>query len=156
MAKATGMSQSGISRIWRAFALKPHLTDTFKFSTDPYFVEKLRDVVGLYLAPPKKAIVLSVDEKSQVQALDRTQPILPMTPGQAERGTHDYVRHGTTSLFAALNVATGQIIGKCDVVERGQPKAGRLDRFAGKHGGECVGESFVDFHEVVGDSGGSP
>jgi len=113
LAKTTGMSQSAISRIWRAFGLKPHLHDTFKLSTDPYFVEKVRDVVGLYLSPPENAIVLSVDEKSQVQALDRTQPILPMTPGQAERGTHDYVRHGVTSLFAALNVATGQVIGTC-------------------------------------------
>jgi transposase len=113
MAKATGMSQSAISRIWRAFGLKPHRADTFKLSADPYFVEKVRDVVGLYLAPPERAIVLSVDEKSQVQALDRTQPVLPMTPGQAERGTHDYVRHGTTSLFAALNVATGEVIGRC-------------------------------------------
>ena len=113
MAKAAGLSQSAVSRIWRAFGLKPHLYETFKLSTDPFFVEKVRDVVGLYLAPPEKAIVLSVDEKSQVQALDRTQPILPMTPGQAERGTHDYVRHGVTSLFAALNVATGEVIGRC-------------------------------------------
>ncbi len=113
MAKAAGMSQSAVSRIWRAFELKPHLYDTFKLSTDPFFVEKVRDVVGLYLAPPEKAIVLSVDEKSQVQAPDRTQPILPMTPGQAERGTHDYVRHGVTSPFAALNVATGHVIGQC-------------------------------------------
>jgi transposase len=113
MAKATGLSQSAISRIWRAFGLQPHRADTFKLSTDPYFVEKVRDVVGLYLAPPERALVLSVDEKSQVQALDRTQPMLPMTPGQAERGTHDYVRHGTTSLFAALDVATGRVIGKC-------------------------------------------
>ena len=113
MAKAAGLSQSAVGRIWRAFGLKPHLYETFKLSTDPFFVEKVRDVVGLYLAPPEKAIVLSVDEKSQVQALDRTQPILPMTPGQAERGTHDYVRHGVTSLFAALNVATGEVIGRC-------------------------------------------
>ena len=113
MAKATGLSQSAISRIWRAFGLKPHRADTFKLSTDPFFVEKVRDVVGLYLAPPERALVLAVDEKSQVQALDRTQPMLPMTPGQAERGTHDYVRHGTTSLFAALDVATGKVIGKC-------------------------------------------
>ena len=127
MAQTTGMSQSAISRIWRAFGLKPHLTETFKFSTDPFFVEKVRDVVGLYLAPPEKAIVLSVDEKSQVQALDRTQPILPMTPGQAERGTHDYVRHGTTSLFAALNVATGQIIGKCHRRHRHQEFVKFLD-----------------------------
>jgi len=113
MAKVSGMSQSAISRIWRAFGLKPHRADTFKLSTDPFFVEKVRDVVGLYLAPPERALVLAVDEKSQVQALDRTQPMLPMTPGQAERGTHDYVRHGTTSLFAALDVATGKVIGKC-------------------------------------------
>jgi transposase len=127
MAKATGMSQSAISRIWRAFGLKPHRADTFKLSTDPYFVEKVRDVVGLYLAPPEKAIVLSVDEKSQVQALDRTQPLLPMTPGQAERGTHDYVRHGTTSLFAALNVASGQVIGKCHRRHRHQEFVKFLD-----------------------------
>ncbi|MDB5308439.1 MAG: family transposase, partial [Gemmataceae bacterium] len=113
MADALGLSQTAISRIWRAFGLKPHLHETFKFSTDPYFVEKVRDVVGLYLRPPDRAIVLSVDEKSQVQALDRTQPIRPMTTGQAERGTHDDVRNGTTSLFAALNVATGQVIGTC-------------------------------------------
>lgn len=127
MAKATGMSQSAISRIWRAFGLKPHRADTFKLSTDPFFVEKVRDVVGLYLAPPEKAIVLSVDEKSQVQALDRTQPLLPMTPGQAERGTHDYVRHGTTSLFAAMNVASGQVIGKCHRRHRHQEFVKFLD-----------------------------
>ena len=113
LAKATGMSQSAVRRIWRAFELKPHQSDTFKLSTDPYFVEKVRDVVGLYLSPPARAIVLSVDEKSQVQALDRTQPILPMTPAQVQRGTHDYVRNGTTSLFAARDVATGKVIGKC-------------------------------------------
>jgi transposase len=113
MAEAVGLSQTAISRVWRAFGLKPHLSETFKLSTDPFFVEKVRDVVGLYMSPPENAIVLSVDEKSQVQALDRTQPLLPMTPGQAERGTHDYVRNGTTSLFAALNVATGRVIGKC-------------------------------------------
>jgi transposase len=113
MAKATGLSQTAVSRIWRAFGLQPHRHETFKLSTDPYFVEKVRDVVGLYLDPPDRAVVLSVDEKSQVQALDRTQPVLPMTLGQAERGTHDYVRHGTTSLFAALDVATGKVIGRC-------------------------------------------
>jgi transposase len=113
MARRVGLSQSAIARIWRAFELKPHRAETFKLSTDPFFVEKVRDVVGLYLNPPERAIVLSVDEKSQVQALDRSQPLLPMTPGQAERGTHDYVRHGTTSLFAALNVATGEVIGEC-------------------------------------------
>jgi transposase len=113
MAEALGLSQTAVSRIWRAFGLKPHLSETFKLSTDPFFVEKVRDVVGLYMSPPENAIVLSIDEKSQVQALDRTQPLLPMTPGQAERRTHDYVRNGTTSLFAALNVATGHVIGKC-------------------------------------------
>jgi transposase len=113
MAEAVGLSQTAVSRIWRAFGLKPHLSETFKLSTDPFFVEKVRDVVGLYMSPPANAIILSIDEKSQVQALDRTQPLLPMAPGQAERGTHDYVRNGTTSLFAALNVATGHVIGKC-------------------------------------------
>jgi len=135
LAKATGMSRSAIQRIWKAFGLQPHRTDTFKLSTDPLFVEKVRDVVGLYLNPPDRAIVLCVDEKSQVQALDRTQPLLPLEPGMAERNTHDYVRHGTTSLFAALNVATGEIIGKChdrhrqqefvrflDLIDRNLPK----------------------------------
>src|SRR2546425_4059269 len=98
MARATGMSQSAISRIWRAFGLKPHRTETFKLSPDPLFIEKVRDIVGLYLNPPERALVLCVDEKSQIQALDRTQPLLPMRPGQPERRTHDYVRHGTTSL----------------------------------------------------------
>jgi transposase len=113
MAERVGLSQSAIVRIWHAFGLQPHKSETFKLSTDPFFVEKVRDVVGLYLNPPERAIVLSVDEKSQVQALDRTQPLLPLGPGQAERRTHDYERHGTTSLFAALDVATGAVIGKC-------------------------------------------
>jgi transposase len=113
MAEASGMSQSTVGRIWRAFGLKPHRADTFKLSTDPYFVEKVRDVVGLYLSPPEKAVVLCVDEKPQVQALERTQPVLPMAPARTERATHDYARHGTTSLFAALNVATGRVIGEC-------------------------------------------
>jgi transposase len=113
MAERTGLSQSAIVRIWHAFGLQPHKSETFKLSSDPFFVEKVRDVVGLYLNPPERAIVLSVDEKSQVQALDRTQPLLPLGPGQAERHTHDYVRNGTTSLFAALNVATGSVIGRC-------------------------------------------
>ena len=120
MAKATGLTQTAVSRIWRAFGLKPHLREAFKLSTDPYFVEKVRDVVGLYLSPPDRAVVLCVDEKSGTQALDRTQPVLPMTPGQAERGTHDYVRHGTTSLFAALDVATGKVIGRCHRRHRSQ------------------------------------
>ena len=113
MAKASGLSQATVGRIWRAFGLKPHRADTFKLSADPYFVEKVRDVVGLYLSPPEKAVVLCIDEKPQVQALERTQPVLPMAPARTERGTHDYVRHGTTSLFAALDVATGAVIGKC-------------------------------------------
>lgn len=113
MAEAQGLSQSSVGRIWRAFGLKPHRTESFKLSTDPNFVEKVRDVVGLSMSPPERAIVLCVDEKSQVQALDRTQPLLPMTPGKGERPTHDYVRNGTTSLFAALNVATGEVIGQC-------------------------------------------
>ena len=93
--------------------MQPHRSETFKLSSDPFFVEKVRDIVGLYLAPPDRALVLCVDEKSQIQALDRSQPLLPMRPGQAERRSHDYKRHGTTSLFAALDIATGEIIGKC-------------------------------------------
>jgi transposase len=113
MAAASGISKTSVHRIWNAFALQPHRSETFKLSTDPLFVDKVRDIVGLYLDPPAKALVLCVDEKSQIQALDRTQPLLPMRPGQVERRTHDYVRHGTTSLFAALDVATGQVIGQC-------------------------------------------
>jgi len=113
MAKKSGLSQSGISRIWRAFALQPHRFESFNLSKDPLFIEKVRDIVGLYLNPPDHAFVLCVDEKSQIQALDRTQPILPMRPGQIERRTHDYMRYGTTSLFAALVVKTGEVIGEC-------------------------------------------
>jgi len=113
MARRSGMSQSAVSRIWRAFALQPHRSETFKLSRDPLFIEKVRDIVGLYLNPPEKALVLCVDEKSQIQALDRTQPLLPMRPGQIERRTHDYMRHGTTSLFAALEVKTGEVLGQC-------------------------------------------
>lgn len=113
MARASGLSVSTVQRIWRAFGLQPHRQETFKLSTDPLFVDKVRDVVGLYVAPPAHAIVLCVDEKSQIQALDRSQPQLPMRPGQVERRTHDYTRHGTTSLFAALDIATGWVIGKC-------------------------------------------
>jgi transposase len=110
MAAATGMSQSSISRIWRAFELKPHLIQTWKLSTDPQFIEKVRDVVGLYLDPPEQALVLCVDEKSEIQALDRTAPCLPILPTTPARRTHDYVRNGTTSLFAALEVASGSVI----------------------------------------------
>ncbi len=112
MAREMGLSQTAVSRIWRAFGLQPHRQETFKLSTDPLFVDKVRDIVGLYLNPPVKAMVLCVDEKSQIQALDRTQPILPLAPGLPERRTHDYLRHGTTTLFAALDVATGEVIGE--------------------------------------------
>ncbi len=110
MAQATGMSQTAISRIWRAFGLKPHQTESFKLSPDPQFIDKVRDIVGLYLNPPDTAVVLCVDEKSQIQALDRSAPVLPLMPGVAERRTHDYVRNGTTNLYAALDVASGQVI----------------------------------------------
>jgi transposase/transposase-like protein len=110
MAEHSGLSKSTVGRIWRKFQLKPHLTDTFKLSTDPLFVEKVYDVVGLYFNPPEGAVVLSVDEKSQIQALDRSQPVLPIMPGMPERRTHDYVRNGLTTLFAAFDVATGEVI----------------------------------------------
>jgi len=116
MAKATGMSQSAVSRIWRAFGLKPHLVETFKLSPDPLFIEKVRDIVGLYVNPPEGALVLCVDEKSQIQALDRTSPVLPLRPGLPERRTHDYVRGGTTNLYATLDVASGMVI--ADMTER--------------------------------------
>jgi len=112
MARRCGLSQSAVSRIWRAFALQPHRVRTFKLSKDPLFIEKVRDIVGLYLNPPAKALVLCVDEKAQIQALDRSQPLLPMRPGQVERRSHDYVRHGTTSLFAALEVKSGRVLGE--------------------------------------------
>jgi transposase len=111
MASQVGLSQTAVSRIWRAFGLQPHRVQSFKLSADPLFVDKVRDVVGLYLDPPERALVLCVDEKSQIQALDRSQPILPMLPGVPERATHDYRRAGTSSLFAALNIASGQVIG---------------------------------------------
>jgi transposase len=111
MASEVGLTQSAVHRIWRAFGLQPHRAETFKLSRDPQFVAKVRDVVGLYLDPPERAVVLCVDEKSQIQALDRTQPILPMQPGLPERATHDYKRHGTSSLYAALDVSSGKVIG---------------------------------------------
>jgi transposase len=121
MAKATGVSTSTVNRIWRAFSLQPHRSETFKLSTDPQFVEKVRDIVGLYLSPPQNAIIVCVDEKSQIQALDRTQPVLPMRMGQVERRTHDYDRHGTTTLFAGFiaavtaktDIKAGSVIGTC-------------------------------------------
>jgi len=128
MARASGVSASTVHRIWRAFSLQPHRTETFKLSTDPQFVEKVRDIVGLYLDPPEKALVICVDEKSQIQALDRTQPLLPMRPGQIERRTHDYDRHGTTTLFAGLfaavtaetKIKAGTVIGTCMPRHRAQ------------------------------------
>ena len=110
MARSEGMSQSAVSRIWRAFGLKPHIIQTWKLSTDPQFIDKVRDVVGLYMSPPENALVLCVDEKSQIQALDRTAPCLPMLPTTPARMTHDYVRNGTTSLFAAFDLASGSVI----------------------------------------------
>ncbi|MFI1360268.1 IS630 family transposase [Streptomyces sp. NPDC020898] len=111
MASRVGLSQSTVSRVWRAFGLQPHRAESFKLSTDPFFVDKVHDVVGLYLDPPERAWVLCVDEKSQIQALDRSQPVLPMMPGVPERASHDYVRSGTTTLFAALDIASGKVIG---------------------------------------------
>ena len=128
MSRAVGYAPSTIHRIWRAFGLQPHRSETFKLSSDPLFVEKVRDIVGLYLAPPEHALVLCVDEKSQIQALDRSQPLLPMRPGQVERRSHDYKRHGTTSLFAALDVATGKIIGQCFPRHRAREFRKFLDR----------------------------
>jgi transposase len=113
MARSSGISTSSVQRIWRAFGLQPHRSESFKLSTDPLFVDKVRDVVGLYMSPPDHALVLCVDEKSQMQALDRTQPLLPLSPGRAERRSHDDKRHGTTALFAALDIATGQVLGRC-------------------------------------------
>jgi len=147
MAKASGLSQSAISRIWRAFALQPHRSETFKLSTDPLFIEKVRDIVGLYLNPPDRALVLCVDEKSQIQALDRKQPILPMRPGQIERRTHDYSRHGTTSLFAALNVKTGEVIGQCHRRHRAIEFRKFLDRID-----SAVPES-LDIHLILDNYG---
>ena len=120
MAMATGMSQSAISRIWRAFGLKPHRTEAFKLSPDPQFVDKVRDIVGLNLNPPEAAVVLCVDEKSQIQALDRSAPVLPLMPGVPARQTHDYVRNGTTNLYAALEIASGQVVTACQPRHRHQ------------------------------------
>jgi len=147
MAEATGLSQSTISRVWRAFALAPHRTETFKLSTDPLFVEKVRDIVGLYLNPPDRALVLCVDEKSQIQALDRTQPIFPMHPGQAERRSHDYSRHGTTSLFAALDLATGRVIGQLHRRHR----AAEFRKFLERIEGEVPRE--LDVHLILDNYG---
>ena len=128
MARDQGISPATVQRIWQKHHLQPHRVESFKFSTDPQFVAKVRDIVGLYLNPPDKAIVLSVDEKSQIQALDRTQPILPLRPGIPERQTHDYERHGTTTLFAALDVAVGKVIGHCQPRHRHQEFIRFLDK----------------------------
>src|SRR3954449_5820841 len=111
MAKQVGLTQNAVLRIWHAYGLQPHRQETFKLSTDPLFIDKVHDVVGLYLNPPERAVVFCVDEKSQIQALDRTQPILPLVPGTPERATHDYKRHGTSSLYAALDLSTGKVLG---------------------------------------------
>ena len=143
LAKEVGLSQSTVSRMWRAFALQPHRTDTFKLSKDPLFIEKVRDIVGLYLHPPDRALVLCVDEKSQIQALDRTAPLLPLRPGQPERRTHDYVRHGTTSLFAALDVKAGTVIGHCHARHRAIEFRKFLDRI------EAVVPPDLDIHLIL-------
>ena len=127
LARASGLSRMTISRIWRAFGLQPHRSETFKLSPDPLLIEKVRDIVGLYMNPPDHALVFCVDEKNQIQALDRTQPMLPMRPGQLERRTHDYKRHGTTSLFAALDLKTGRVIGQLHRRHRSQEFRGFLD-----------------------------
>lgn len=118
MAKNAGLSHSTVGRIWRAFGLQPHRTENFKLSPDPLLVPKVRDIIGLYMNPPDNAVVLSVDEKSQIQALNRTQPVLPLRMGECEKRTHDYERHGTLSLFAALDVATGHVLAKCHLKHR--------------------------------------
>jgi transposase len=128
LAKAVGISKSSVQRIWHTFGLKPHRTEGFQLSKDPLLIEKVRDIVGLYMSPPDNALVLCVDEKSQIQALDRTQPLLPMRPGQAERRTHDYERHGTTTLFAALDTKTGKVIGECHARHRAVEFRKFLDR----------------------------
>lgn len=147
MAKACGLSQSSVSRIWRAFALQPHRAETFKLSKDPLFIEKVRDIVGLYLNPPDRALVLCVDEKSQIQALDRTQPLLPMRPGQIERRTHDYTRHGTTSLFAALDVKSGTVIGDCHARHRSREFRSFLDRI------DAAVPADLDLHLILDNYG---
>lgn len=147
MAAASGLSQTAISRIWRAFSLQPHRTETFKLSKDPLFIEKVRDIVGLYMSPPDRALVLCVDEKSQIQALDRSQPMFPMRPGQAERRTHDYVRHGTTTLFAALNVKTGRVIGEC----RQRHRASEFRKFLDSI--DKVGPVDLDVHLILDNYG---
>jgi transposase len=146
MAAATGMSQSAVSRIWRAFGLKPHLVDSFKLSPDPLFIDKVRDIVGLYLNPPDAAVVLCVDEKSQIQALDRSAPVLPLMPGVPERRTHDYRRYGTTNLYAALDVASGNVI--ADLTTR--HRAEEFRRFLNLIDSQVPGH--LDVHVIVDNS----
>jgi len=146
LAAQVGLSQSAVSRIWRAFGLKPHQLESFKLSTDPLFIEKVRDIVGLYLSPPEAAIVLCVDEKSQIQALDRTAPILPLLPGTPARATHDYRRHGTTNLYAALDIASGLVIS--DLTER--HRAEEFRRFLNLIDKSVPAE--LDVHVIVDNS----
>jgi putative transposase len=143
MAETIKISKSTVHRIWNAFALQPHRQKSFKLSNDPFFVEKVRDIVGLYLSPPKNAMVLCVDEKSQIQALDRTQPILPMGLGYVEGVTHDYIRHGTTTLFAALDIVTGGVIAQCKKKHRHQDFLGFL-----KHVEQQVPDD-LEIHAIV-------
>src|SRR5438874_4598430 len=147
LAKATGLSRMTISRIWHAFGLQPHRTDSFKLSPDPQLIEKVRDIVGLYMNPPEHALVFCVDEKSQIQALDRTQPLLPMQPGQLERGTHDYKRNGTTSLFAALELGTNRVIGQLHRRHRSVEFRKFLDRI------ESQVPAGLDAHIIVDNYG---
>ena len=146
MAAATGMSQTAVSRIWRAFGLKPHQTEAFKLSPDPQFIDKVRDIVGLYLNPPEAAVVLCVDEKSQIQALDRSAPVLPLMPGVPARQTHDYVRNGTTNLYAALDVASGQVIAEMSPRHRAE----EFRRFLSLI--DCSVPAHLDVHVVLDNS----
>ena len=147
LAKATGLSRMTISRIWHAFGLQPHRSETFKLSPDPLLIEKVRDIVGLYVNPPEHAAVFCVDEKSQIQALDRTQPLLPLLPGQAERRTHDYKRHGTTSLFAALELKTSRVIGQLQGRHRSQEFRRFLDTL------ETHAPADLDVHLILDNYG---
>jgi transposase len=143
MAAKAGMSQSAISRIWRSFGLVPHKSEAWKLSSDPLFIDKVRDIVGLYLNPPDHALVLSVDEKPQIQALERTAPVLPMRPAEPERMSHDYKRHGTTDLFAALNVKTGSVIASCKPRHRAQEFRAFLDEV------EAAVPAALDVHLIL-------
>lgn len=141
------MGQTAVACIWKAFALQPHRSETFRFSKDPLFIERIHDIVGLYLHPPDRALVLCVDEKSQIQALDRTAPLLPMRPGQVDRRTHDYVRHGTASLFTALNTKTGAVLGRCYRRHRSPEFRRFLDLI------EAQVQSVLDVHLILDNYG---